>query len=141
VPAPLPSTRSAATELPTERDHLHAARTALARMRDRTAGLDSSAAGDRVSQQFLESAILRRMRALADDPTVPLFFGRLDYAEDHQEARGERFYVGRRHVTDEAGDPMVVDWRAPISRAFYWRAGSSRWGSSCAVATASSRAR
>ena len=35
------------------------------------------------------------------------------------DARGERFYVGRRHVSDEAGDPMVVDWRARISLAFY----------------------
>jgi DNA helicase IV len=50
---------------------------------------------------------------------VPLFFGRLDYAEEHADARGERFYIGRRHVTDEVGDPMVVDWRAPVSRAFY----------------------
>ena len=40
-------------------------------------------------------------------------FGRLDYAN------AERFYIGRRHVTDEVGDPLVVDWRAPISRPFY----------------------
>ncbi|QNN54848.1 AAA family ATPase [Nocardioides mesophilus] len=88
-------------------------------MRDRTAALDSAAAGDWVSQQFLESAILRRMKALADDPTVPLFFGRLDYDEAHEDARGERFYIGRRHVSDEVGDPLVVDWRARISLPFY----------------------
>src|SRR4051794_13642559 len=88
-------------------------------MRARTSSLDSSAAGDWVSQQFLESAIYRRMKALADDPTVPLFFGRLDYTDAHEDARGERFYIGRRHVSDEFGDPMVVDWRARISRAFY----------------------
>jgi DNA helicase IV len=88
-------------------------------MRARTASLDSSAAGDWVSQQFLESAIFKRMKALEDDPTVPLFFGRLDYHEAHQDARGEHFYIGRRHVTDEVGDPMVVDWRARISLAFY----------------------
>ena len=100
-------------DLAGERDHLAASRAALARMRDRTSRLDSAAAGDWVSQKFLESAIVARMKALADDPTVPLFFGRLDYAE------GERFYVGRRHVSDEVGDPMVVDWRARISLAFY----------------------
>ncbi len=89
-------------------------------------GLDSSAAGDWVSQQFLESAIFLRMKALADDPTVPLFFGRLDYDQEHaapptapEHSQGERFYVGRRHVSDEVGDPMVVDWRAPISLPFY----------------------
>ncbi|MFL6131848.1 MAG: HelD family protein [Nocardioidaceae bacterium] len=106
-------------ELATEREHLTASRAALARMRARTSSLDSSAAGDRISQQFLESAIYRRMKALADDPTVPLFFGRLDYTDAHEDARGERFYIGRRHVSDEFGDPMVVDWRARISRAFY----------------------
>jgi DNA helicase IV len=106
-------------QLTAERDHLSDSRQALARMRERTSRLDSSAAGDLVSQQFLESAIFARMKALADDPDVPLFFGRLDYEETHPEAHGERFYVGRRHVTDELGDPMVVDWRANISRAFY----------------------
>ncbi len=106
-------------QLTSERDHLSAARAALARMRERTSRLDSSAAGDWVSQQFLASAIFARMKALADDPTVPLFFGRLDYEQGHPEAHGERFYIGRRHVTDEIGDPMVVDWRARISLAFY----------------------
>ncbi len=108
-----------APDLDAEREHLDASRRELARMRARTASLDSTAAGDWVSQQFLESAMARRMRALEDDPTVPLFFGRLDYGEEHPDARGETFHVGRRHVTDEAGDPMVVDWRAPISLPFY----------------------
>jgi len=105
-----------------EREHLAQSRAALARMRDRASALDTRAAGDWVSQQILESAIHQRMKALEDDPTVPLFFGRLDYDESHEDARGERFYIGRRHVTDDSGDPMVVDWRARISTAFY-RAG------------------
>ncbi len=106
-------------ELEAERSHLAGSRTALGRMRDRTAGLDAAAAGDWVSRQVLESALHQRMRALADDPTVALFFGRLDYDREHAAAQGERFYIGRRHVSDEAGDPMVVDWRAPISLPFY----------------------
>ena len=118
MPTPPPNTATD-PDLAAERRHLSASREALSRMRDRTAGLDSSAAGDWVSQKYLESAIFRRMKALADDPTVPLFFGRLDYTESHDAARGERFYIGRRHVSDEVGDPMVVDWRARISRAFY----------------------
>ncbi|HEX6248237.1 MAG TPA: AAA family ATPase [Nocardioidaceae bacterium] len=143
MPAPTPTSRPASTSRPTptepdpdpesdpepagtgpdplsaERTHLRRSRDALARMRSRTASLDTSAAGDWVSQQVLESTIYQRMKALEDDPTVPLFFGRLDYDESHPDARGERFYVGRRHVTDETGDPMVVDWRAGISTAFY----------------------
>src|SRR5690349_20904833 len=116
-------------DLTSERDHLSASRAALARMRDRMSALDASAAGDWVSQKYLQSAIALRMKALADDPTVPLFFGRLDYSDDIDGAaagldgdvdhRGERFYIGRRHVSDEVGDPMVVDWRARISLAFY----------------------
>jgi len=34
-------------------------------------------------------------------------------------ADDERHHIGRRHVTDDAGEPMVLDWRAPLSRAFY----------------------
>ena len=33
--------------------------------------------------------------------------------------KGEIFHVGRRHVRDDAGDPLVIDWRAPMSRSFY----------------------
>ena len=114
MPAVTPPSPSVDTELGQERDHLSRSRAALARMRRRTASLDTSAAGDWVSEQVLASVIYQRMKALEDDPTVPLFFGRLDYAD-----QGERFYIGRRHVTDEVGDPMVVDWRARISRPFY----------------------
>src|SRR4051812_33119591 len=42
-----------------------------------------------------------------------LCFGRLD-DED-----GSRYYIGRRHVEDQGGDPVVVDWRAPVSVPFY----------------------
>jgi hypothetical protein len=69
-----------ADELEKERAHLAEARRALAAMRDRTRTLDSSAAGDWVSQIALESAMYRRMRALEDDPTVPLFFASLSTA-------------------------------------------------------------
>jgi len=31
----------------------------------------------------------------------------------------ERWYIGRRHVHDENGDPVVIDWRADLSGAFY----------------------
>ena len=121
VPDPVPDSPadSRDPDLGSEREHLAASRAALSRMRERTAALDLSAAADWVSQQYLASAMFLRMKALADDPTVPLFFGRLDYDEQDEEAHGERFYIGRRHVNDEAGDPLVVDWRAPISRPFY----------------------
>lgn len=119
-PAPDPRlSDSSPDDLAAEQHHLEESRSALARMRARTESLDSAAAGDWVSQEFLESAFAERRKALADDPTVPLFFGRVDYDRDAPDVGGESFHVGRRHVSDEVGDPMVVDWRAPVSRAFY----------------------
>src|SRR3954451_2470327 len=90
VPAPTPPSTplsDAPPELATEREHLTASRAALARMRARTSSLDSSAAGDWVSQQFLEPVISGGMRARPAPPTVPLFFGRLDYTDAHEDAR------------------------------------------------------
>nr|WP_228532576.1 AAA family ATPase [Micromonospora sp. ANENR4] len=61
----------------------------------------------------------RRVKELADDPTTPLFFGRLDFGGDDPDHAGREYHVGRRHVTDELGEPLVLDWRAPVSRSFY----------------------
>jgi DNA helicase IV len=88
-------------------------------MRERTASM-TALAGDRFSGEYLKFTLYQRMKALEDDPAVPLFFGRLDYGpQTHDNTAAERFYVGRRHVTDESGNPLVIDWRAPISRPFY----------------------
>nr|MBA2641268.1 AAA family ATPase [Nocardioidaceae bacterium] len=104
-------------ELDRERRHLATSRVALSRMRARVAGLTAHA-GDPVSTEHLRAALWHRMRALEDDPEVPLFFGRLDTTGDAEQP-AERLYVGRRHVTDEHGDPLVLDWRARVCRAFY----------------------
>jgi DNA helicase IV len=32
---------------------------------------------------------------------------------------GERLHIGRRHIHDRDGHPVVIDWRAPVSRPFY----------------------
>jgi DNA helicase IV len=106
------------SELRSERQHLRASRTALQRMREKTISLDAMG-GDPLSTEYLKAALWRRMKSLEDDPTIPLFFGRLDYSRDDPTGLGERFYIGRRHVTDDEGDPMVIDWRADISRPFY----------------------
>src|SRR3954452_24013462 len=95
-----------AAEIVNEQAHLQESRAALQRMRERTAAM-SALAGDRVSGEYLKFTLWKRMKALEDDPEVPLFFGRLDYADADADADAdaERFYIGRRHVTDEAGDP------------------------------------
>ncbi|MFC7529423.1 HelD family protein [Actinoplanes sp. GCM10030250] len=103
------------TELAAERSHLTDSRIALRRMRDRAQSLFSTGdkvAGDAYTAEQLGRHMARRVKELADDPDTPLFFGRLDIEE-------VAYHVGRRHVTDEAGEPMVLDWRAPLSRSFY----------------------
>ncbi|WP_443043295.1 HelD family protein [Streptomyces sp. HM190] len=77
-----------------------------------------------VNAEVLARQIDDRIKALADLSDTPLFFGRLDYlhapgADRAEGAEGERFYIGRRHVHDADGDPMVIDWRAPVSQPFY----------------------
>ncbi|HYN92861.1 MAG TPA: AAA family ATPase [Pilimelia sp.] len=109
------------TALRTERAHLAAARAALRRMRDRAEALYATGdgvAGDASAAETLGRTLSRRVAELADDPDTPLFFGRLDLATEAEVGPGP-FHIGRRHVTDDAGEPMVLDWRAPVSRAFY----------------------
>ncbi|WP_328526300.1 HelD family protein [Kribbella sp. NBC_00359] len=100
--------------LQAEKDYLKTSRAALAVMREKTGALEVHSA-DRVNQEYLQAAIWRRMKELEDDPDVPLFFGRLDYLEPTDET----FHIGRRHVNDDQGEPLVVDWRADISVPFY----------------------
>ncbi|MET0415886.1 MAG: AAA family ATPase, partial [Actinoplanes sp.] len=102
-------------ELTAERHHLAESRAALARMRGRAEALFATGdkvAGDAYTAEQLGRHMARRVQELADDPSTPLFFGRLDIEET-------AYHVGRRHVTDDAGEPMVLDWRAPLSRKFY----------------------
>ncbi|AZM47915.1 AAA family ATPase [Streptomyces sp. WAC 06738] len=101
-----------------ERAHLAASRTALRAMRADAEALDlTDVTASWVSGEVLQSEIDLRIKALADLADTPLFFGRLDYARE--EGPGEHFYIGRRHVHDADGDPMVIDWRAPVSQPFY----------------------
>ncbi|MFI5730640.1 HelD family protein [Kribbella sp. NPDC051587] len=100
--------------LQAEQNHLKTSRAALAQMREKTGALEIHSA-DPVSEEFLKAAIWRRMKELEDDPEVPLFFGRLDYVDPAPET----FHIGRRHVNDAMGEPLVVDWRADISVPFY----------------------
>ena len=105
--------------LASERERLAFARRCLEQMREAVRTLDVHG-GDAVSTEYLKAELYRRMQALLDDPDTPLFFGRIDRSDGT-----ERFYVGRRHVRDPHGEPVVVDWRAEISRGFY-RASAAR---------------
>ncbi|MFE1801012.1 HelD family protein [Streptomyces sp. NPDC059517] len=108
-----------------ERAHLAHSRAALRSMREDVQSLDiRDVTANWVNAEVLTRQIDERIKALADLSHTPLFFGRLDYlhapgAEQAEGAEGERFYIGRRHVHDAGGDPMVIDWRAPVSQPFY----------------------
>ena len=113
---------TSSVELDAEAAHLARARAGLARMRERADSL-TAAGGNAVSTEYLAAVLHRRRMSLVDDPSTPLFFGRIDVVADSAAniaaEQVERFYIGRRHVQDELGDPMVVDWRADVSTAFY----------------------
>ncbi len=122
--------------LAAERDHLHGSREFLRLMRENVLSL-RALGGDPVSEEYLKADLYRRAEALVDLPDTPLFFGRLDYAGSPDSAGslsaagppgnaggpgavpGEQFHIGRRHVHDPDGRPVVIDWRAPVSRPFY----------------------
>jgi DNA helicase IV len=97
-----------------EQAYLDEAYRCLAAMRARTARAASIAEG---AAQAVDSAIAQQHlahRLGSLDVDVPgLSFGRLD-GDD-----GARWYVGRRHVEDHRGDPVVVDWRADVAVPFY----------------------
>jgi DNA helicase IV len=106
-----------------ERAHLARSRALLHLMRENALELAKNPmAGDRVSLEYLKADLYRRAEALKDLPDAPLFFGRLDYSElarQDEDFAGADFHIGRRHVHDQDGTPVVLDWRAPVSRPFY----------------------
>ncbi len=132
-----PGPAGASEVLASERAYLRQAREYLRLMREDVLSL-RALGGDPVSEEYLKADLYRRAEALHDLPDTPLFFGRLDYAGGNgggpdgggpdgagpdgagpEGWAGERFHVGRRHVHDPQGHPVVVDWRAPVSRPFY----------------------
>jgi DNA helicase IV len=107
-------------EIEAEARYLERAREALRRMRQDVVDTETpefvSGTDEVWFNQMYRLARARRRADLVDLPGVPLFFGRLDHVPGTDP---ERVYVGRRHVRDAAGTPLVVDWRAPVSMPFY----------------------
>lgn len=106
--------------LAAEQAHLVAAREALTRMRAETADWRVAFGGDAVSTAVLRRKLYERMLSLEISPDVPLFFGRIDYAAALGAEYDESCHIGRRHISAEiGGEPLVIDWRAPMSQPFY----------------------
>ncbi|MET9410504.1 AAA family ATPase [Streptomyces sp. NPDC002935] len=84
-------------------------------------GEDVSASG--ADAEVLGHVLRSQAKELRELPQGPLFFGRLDFeasraaAGDHA---GQSYHIGRLRIREHpAAPPLVVDWRAPVSRAFY----------------------
>jgi len=122
-------------EIQSERDYQTAARVALHKMHADVVDTETQLfAGNEFDPRILNDMVIgarrKRANALVDLPGVPLFFGRLDYDPGTVYSAStdvDRIYVGRRHVED-GGTPMVIDWRAPISAAFYRATRTDRQG-------------
>ncbi|MCV2461002.1 AAA family ATPase [Streptomyces sp. ICN988] len=110
-----------------ERAHHEHCRTVLAAMVEGAqehvvTGEDVSASG--ADAEVLGYRLRSRAKEMRELPEGPLFFGRLDFAEPEGEAEGKEagrtLHIGRLRITEHpAAPPLVVDWRAPVSRAFY----------------------
>lgn len=83
---------------------------------------------DELASHALGQLRSERLESLRADPDAPPFFGRTD--RDREDARPgvEVFHIGRRHIRDTLGEPVVIDWRAPIARAFYRATAEDRMG-------------
>ncbi|MEV7803768.1 AAA family ATPase [Microbispora sp. NPDC088329] len=82
--------------------------------------IGETVAGDRYSAERLGRHLKSLAKELSEDDGGPPFFGRLDFGPGVGEHAGRRYHIGRRHVSaDSGGQPLVIDWRAPVSRTFY----------------------
>jgi DNA helicase IV len=102
-------TAARAADLQAEQALVDAAYEHLGRMRVKAERLLAEMKG---ADPDLEWSLTRRAHALSST-TRALCFGRTDSTD------GSTWYIGRRHVEDEVGDPVVVEWRAPVALPFY----------------------
>ncbi|MEE1722506.1 HelD family protein [Streptomyces albidoflavus] len=123
MPPPDDATHDA---LQQERTYHDRCRAALAAMVDgadhqvRT-GADVSASG--ADAEVLGHGLRSRAKELREMPPGPLFFGRMEFVPEAGAAgghAGQAYHVGRTRISGEPTEPpLVVDWRAPVCRAFY----------------------
>ncbi len=104
-----------------EQAYLRSARRALDAMIERADRVrrdaEASAAAEKtVDTRIVAAKAVQRSRSL-DVGDLALCFGRIDHDPDL--ADDETWYIGRRHVEDTEGAPLIVDWRAPISIPYY----------------------
>ncbi|MFE2294127.1 HelD family protein [Streptomyces sp. NPDC059452] len=108
-----------------ERAHHDTCRTALRAMAE--GAQEQVVVGEHASASGADAEVLgRQLRGRAKEfrelPGGPLFFGRLDFARDPAagDHAGQTYHIGRMRIApDPSAPPLVIDWRAPVARAFY----------------------
>jgi DNA helicase IV len=80
----------------------------------------------RFERNAFDEALVKRLADL-DLGDASLVFGRIDRAAEAPDAV-ESFHIGRLAVADEAREPVVVDWRAPVAEPFYRATGRNAMG-------------
>jgi DNA helicase IV len=113
-------------ELAVERERLTFARASRDRMIERLERVDPQSAADEFTAEYVEVTVEEALEDLRS-PGAGDFFGRIDTG-DGPGGAPEHWYIGRRHIEDDAHDPVVVDWRAPIAAPFYRATGADRLG-------------
>ncbi len=113
-----------------EQEYLHHARATLDAMIERTRKvLEFSEQRvrdeDSADAKIARSKMINRRHAV-EVGNVALCFGRID--EDPILTDGDQWYVGRRHIENAEGNPVVVDWRAPVAIPFYRATAADAFG-------------
>ncbi len=113
-----------------EQAYLLAARAALRAMVERSARAlefaDQRVRDEDSADARIARAHMVERQGAVDVGDVALCFGRID--EDPSVSDGDRWYVGRRHIEDAEGAPVVVDWRAPVAIPFYRATAADAFG-------------
>jgi DNA helicase IV len=103
-----------------ERARLEFAQSCLDAMRRKTADKvanEAILAANKADAEAVKWQLQRRLSSLDDDAAV-LCFGRIDESAPPA-GTGDQWYIGRRHIEDQRGAPVVVDWRAAVATPFY----------------------
>lgn len=117
----LPRTRAKRAAIAAEQvviDRIHARVEELRdRARERVTETNRERGGSTFQAQYERDVTAFHHASRAHEFTLgdveALAFGRIDAAD------GDTMYIGRRGVIDASGDALLVDWRAPVSEAFY----------------------
>lgn len=106
-------------------DTCRAALSAMVEGADEQVVIGENASASGADAEVLGYQLRSLAKGLRELPPGPLFFGRLDFGADGVDGAdgthaGQSYHVGRLRITEHpAAPPLVVDWRAPVSRAFY----------------------